>query len=114
MEWLSDFVSLFFPPLCCGCKSVLNKQEKFICLKCFYSLEETNYHLLKDNPLHRYFLHAPSVKAVTSLYHYKKETEVQDILHGIKYKGREDAAFYLGRIAGERIKSVSDFACEAL
>ncbi|MFO7924424.1 MAG: ComF family protein [Bacteroidales bacterium] len=104
-----DFINLFFPPLCAACNAVLVKQEQHICTGCLYNLPKTNFHLDRDNPMAQLFWGRVRVEAAASLYYFEKGSKCRKILHQIKYRGKKELAFFLGKIYGFELSRKGKF-----
>jgi ComF family protein len=97
---LADLLSLFFPPVCAGCGSVLNSAEKSVCTCCMSSLPRTDFHLQKDNPVERIFWGRVEVKKASAFCWFGQESKVQQLIHELKYRGKKEIGFLLGEIYG--------------
>ena len=104
-----DFVSLIYPNICMACNFSLTKGEECICTKCRYQLPQTNYHLQYDNPLEKYFWGRITVKKVAAYYYFNKGTNVQRLLHRLKYEGRREIGVNIGKLYGHKLKDVDSF-----
>lgn len=102
-EYLTDFVGLFFPSLCCACGQHLVKGEHILCLACHHDLPFTHFHLMDDNVVAKRFWGRVPLHAATSLVHFQKGSKVQQLVHHLKYKGREDVGVYLGQMLGKQL-----------
>ncbi len=98
-----NLLSFFYPKSCVSCNNALQQNEKQLCLNCMLHLPETNYHLYIENPLKNIFSGRVRVENVASLLFYKKENQVQKILHSLKYKGNKYLGEYLGIYYGEKL-----------
>jgi ComF family protein len=105
MPFWYDFVSLLFPRVCASCGNTLLKHEKCICHFCLTHLPRTDYHLHADNPAARLFWGRVDVGAVTSCFYFHKGSRVQHLVHGLKYKGKQETGTFLGRMYGHVLKS---------
>lgn len=105
---MTDFLSLFFPPLCINCEEPLLKKEGFFCLDCFLKLPKTNYHLIEENlAVERFSGKIPLVRA-TSYFYYNKEGMAQKAIAEIKYKGNQKLGRWLGSLLAKEL-SATDF-----
>ena len=108
-RYITDFVSLFFPDVCLGCKRSLLSQEKFICTHCNYSLPYTGFHLEKDNQAAKKLWGRVSLENVVSCFYFTHGSHVQEIMHSIKYRNRPEVARFLGRRYGVELASAELF-----
>ncbi len=105
---LSDFFQLFYPNTCASCGSKLITNEKVICTLCLADLPRTNFHNQQNNPVSQIFWGRVNIQNATALFRFQKESRFQELLHLLKYKGRQDVGFELGRQLGFDLKS-SDY-----
>jgi len=97
----SDFLSLIFPDTCIGCNNPLVKGEKLLCIKCKFSLPETNYHLEEINDLHKRFAGKIAINRAFAYLTYIKDGLGQKIIYTIKYKGVKEGASLMGELYGQ-------------
>lgn len=109
MSYLSDFVSLFFPPLCYTCNNPLLKNETNICTECLYHLPRTKFHLLPDNPVEQIFWGRVKIESATALYFFNKGSKYQKLIHLLKYKGKTDIGTLLGLQLGNELNESKKF-----
>ncbi len=102
---LKDFFDLVFPQCCITCNSLLNQQEKYLCISCKESLPTTELHLTIDNFLSQRFKGRVPFVNCWSYLHFSKNSKTQKILHQLKYKGQENLSFHLGRWYATDLKS---------
>ena len=108
----SDFLSLIFPDTCIGCDSPLVKGEKLLCIKCKFSLPETNYHLQKTNDLHKRFAGKVAINRAFAYLTYIKDGLAQKIIYTIKYKGVKEGASLMGELYGQYLLSEANLKQE--
>ncbi len=109
LKYADDFLSLFFPDVCCGCGQALVKDETVICTECLYQLPFTNFHLQEDNPVARQIWgRFPFVYAGACLY-FHQHSIVQQLIHRLKYNNKQEAGRLIGRIYGRQIKEQAAF-----
>jgi ComF family protein len=94
---LNDFLSLFFPFTCDACNDRLLNNESLICARCLYNLPKTNYHLEKNNPVAQIFWGRVEIENATALYFYNKGSKFQKLIHKLKYNGKKEIGFELGK-----------------
>jgi ComF family protein len=109
----SGLLHLFYPRLCEGCRKPLVKGEDVICIRCETFLARTNYHHIQENETaSRLSGRIPFVSA-TSFAYFAKDSLMQHLIHGLKYKGKEHIGVYLGRELGRSIGSL-DWQIDAI
>jgi len=109
MNYLADFLALFYPKYCYGCNSSLVKDEKCLCLQCLADLPKTNFHLQKNNPVEMLFAGRVPVFRATAFYSFRKEGIIQHLVHQLKYKGKREIGNYLGYLFGQSLMKDEDF-----
>jgi ComF family protein len=100
---LNSLLDLVYPKLCVCCGGVLMEGEENICLTCLYTLPRS---LEKDyitNKVMDIFLGRVRLEKAFSWCHFEKETSVQNILHHIKYKDKDNFARQMGEIMASEI-----------
>ncbi len=102
-NFLSDFVSLFYPELCAACGNNLYKGEDVICTYCKVNFPYTNFHLQEDNPLIRLFWGRVEIDAASAFVYFRKNSKVQHLLHQLKYKGRTEVGTKMGLLYGNQL-----------
>jgi ComF family protein len=103
-NWFVDFFHLFYPNICAACGERLITQEKVICTRCLVDLPRTNFQYDHDNPVSQLFWGRVNVQNATALFRFQKGSRFQDLLHLLKYKGRQDVGEELGRQLGFELK----------
>lgn len=105
LNLLTDFFSILFPDLCAACGNSLWKYESVVCTKCDFHLPRTGFHLDAENPVTDIFAGRIRPSFATSFLYFNKGSHVQKLVHQLKYKGRKDVGFWLGRQAGNDFKT---------
>lgn len=101
---LNNLLNLFFPRLCLVCNTPLQGGEEHICLQCLSSLPRTGFDYLEENPTcHLLAGKAPICHAVAFL-RFDKGSQVQQLIHELKYYGNKEIGFRLGRMAGQHYR----------
>lgn len=93
---LSSLINLFFPKTCHACNTILTDNELGICVVCRHELPLTNYHFERPETVKKIFYGRVRLEAATPLFYFHKSGRVQQLLHHLKYNGKED----IGRIFG--------------
>ncbi len=106
---LPSLLELFLPQYCCGCMQRLSPGEHILCLRCLSELPETHFHLYSDNPVARKLTGRVSFENATASYYFHKSSIVQNIIHHFKYKGKEKAAFFMGKLMGKMLQTSTGF-----
>src|SRR6478735_4981579 len=103
MSILSDFVSLFFPNSCLGCKEALVKGEEVLCTHCLAELPRTNYHLQEGNPIQERLFGRLDVKHAWAFLKFRKSGIVQHLLHQLKYNNHPEVGVRIGMLFGKEL-----------
>jgi ComF family protein len=106
---LNDFISLIFPQVCASCGNSLYKNEQTLCTYCVYHLPKTNFHLNNDNPIAKIFWGRVAIESAGAFYGFNKGGRVQHIIHQLKYKGRKEVGFAVGKLYGYELKMCDSF-----
>ena len=101
---IEDLLYLFFPSACVACGTGLVQQEQVICTTCRFKLPQTNYHKWIGNPMEKHFWGRVNFEKAIAYLYFGKETRVQELLHHLKYKGRDDVGTYIGELYGSDLK----------
>jgi ComF family protein len=102
-------MSLLFPEICTACKGALMDGETLLCLDCRVHLPRTNFHQVHDNPVNRLFYGRVPLAAATSLFYFKKQSKVQNLVHGLKYKSQKELSNQLGNMIGADLRSAEPY-----
>lgn len=102
---LKSVINLFFPKVCYACQKHLYDNEHDICVSCRNDLPVTNFHFNNDATVLKIFYGRVKVEKATALLRFEKKSLVQQLIHGLKYKGYEDIGLVLGDWLGEELKA---------
>lgn len=99
-ESLAGLIHLFYPKLCEGCGKPLVASEEVVCLSCALELPETNFSDIENNETAlRFAGRIPFIYATTYAY-FTEDGLLQHLLHGLKYKNKQEIGFFLGKQLG--------------
>lgn len=107
--FFSDMFSVLFPDYCPGCGKILPHPDSFLCVYCRNELPETTFHLHLDNPITKQLYGRCELFCATSLFYFHKDSVVQQLIHELKYKGKEQIGGWLGEWLGNKIKDTVTF-----
>jgi len=99
----SDLVDVIYPEACVGCHTPLVKNEDLICTACLTNLPRTGFELLPDNPLIRFFVGRCKFEKAASFLFFEKGGSTQNLLHALKYQGRDEVGKRLGHLAAKAL-----------
>lgn len=102
-RYFHDFLGLLYPEFCAACGKNLVDQEKVLCTQCLYELPRTNFHKQKDNALDQIFWGRVEILQVSSFFYFLKGSKYRKLIHQLKYKGRSDIGFELGKLYGAEL-----------
>ena len=98
--FFDDIRSVLQPRYCLHCGVPLLAHQSYLCLNCTAHLEETSFHLSPDNPLWQTLRHRCPIEGATSLFFFGKRNVAQDLIHNLKYKGKQEIGEWLGKWLG--------------
>jgi ComF family protein len=101
---LQQFINLIFPITCCACNEVLLKSEIILCTECMIQLPKAEIGFSNSQSLANRFAGKVKINEVYSYYKFVKGGKVQNLLHSLKYRNRQDVGLYLGEIFGQKLK----------
>jgi ComF family protein len=93
-------MDIIYPDLCLACSQPLQKHERILCLRCQLELPKTDYAEFPENPVAKKFWGKVPVANAMALYHFHKSSRIQNLMHALKYKGRQDVGIKLGNLLG--------------
>ncbi|MEO8516840.1 MAG: ComF family protein [Flavobacterium sp.] len=102
---LKKLLKLFYPKICSGCSEMLLENESAICLSCRHTLPLTNHLLTDENESFKKFYGRIPVEHTSSMLYYHKKGVVQQLIHKLKYKNRQEIGTLLGNWYVEDLKS---------
>ncbi|MGW8123420.1 ComF family protein [Roseivirga echinicomitans] len=97
---LNDFVALFFPNTCIGCRGSLPNGVQHICPTCQYDLPKTNNYKEDVPHIRQKLVGSIPFNHMLAYLHFQKKGIVQHVLHALKYNHKEDVGVLLGRWYG--------------
>ena len=106
---MKSLINLFFPKVCYACLDLLHDNEVIICVSCRHHLPVTNFHFNNDDAISKIFYGRALVENGTALFRFEKKGLVQQLIHGLKYKGYEQISPFLGDWLGGELKSIPNY-----
>lgn len=101
---LQAVLHLVYPICCYGCGKVLLEQEKVLCLTCQEMLPYIPASAAEHETASR-FTGRARLQHALSLAHYVKGGLLSYLLEELKYKGRQEVAFFLGKELASLLRS---------
>lgn len=105
-----DIRSVLQPRYCLHCGVPLLAHQLYLCLNCTAHLEETSFHLSPANPLWQALRLRCPIEGATSLFFFGKRNVAQDLIHHLKYKGKQEIGEWLGKWLGSYIATAAPFS----
>ncbi len=99
----SSLCQLFYPRFCASCGAGFQGEEEVLCLHCLMALPYTGHYQAGDNAALQIFTGRISVERASSFLYFTRNGIVQNLLHQLKYKDRQDIGLFLGRLLGEEL-----------
>ena len=109
LQYLEDFLGLFYPELCLACSKNLPPGNETVCVQCQYYLPKTEFHKDEDNPFVERFWGRIEIEGGAALYHFLKSSRTQKLIHNLKYKNRRQVGVNLGRLYGKTLRTANKF-----
>lgn len=106
---LSDLAYLFYPIYCAACDNPIYKNERVLCTSCRHRLPLGNFHKVNAKKIEKVFYGRAKVENATSLLVFEKDSLVQNLIHNLKYRGREEIGTELGIWLGHELSQSSDY-----
>jgi len=100
---LSDLAYLFYPIYCAACDNPLYKNERILCTSCRHKLPLGNFHKVNAKKIEKVFYGRVKIENATSLLVFEKDGLVQNLIHNLKYRGREEIGKELGIWLGQEL-----------
>lgn len=106
---LKAIFDLFFPKVCYACLNILNDNENTICVNCRHNLPITSFHFNNDDAVKKVLYGRAIIENGTALFRFEKKGLVQQLIHGLKYKGYETIGTALGNWLGGELKDLEAY-----
>lgn len=104
-----DLLSLIFPRECVGCNSIISVGQEWLCTNCLFDLPKVYSFSNSDNTVTKKLHNRFPFKYARSLFVFKKNNKVQDLLHLLKYYNSPLLAKFLGKKLGNILVSEKIF-----
>ena len=99
-------IDLFFPKVCAGCRSLLTPNEMALCTLCRHEMPLTQYHLDPENEAVKKFYGKIVIEHASAFLYFNKKGVVQELIHNLKYKGKEEIGTVLGNWYVQDLKKI--------
>lgn len=105
----TDFIRLFYPNLCMVCHNDLAEGESVICTSCLYHIPRTKYWYDSENPVAKIFWGRAFIQNACSFFFFSKGSRYRKLLHHLKYNGKKEVGFILGKEFGNELNRVESY-----
>ncbi len=105
-----DVLNIFYPRLCFTCQNLLLSSEDIICHNCLSQLAFTHFDFKSGNPVHQRLSTIVPVEKATSLFLFDKAGVVQEMIHQLKYEGKQEIGKLIAEITGNFFDEKSLFS----
>ena len=96
----NEIFDLFLPRLCIACTNKLENDEQFICNQCFSKIELATNVRIKEE-FNRKFRRDNFISNFYSAFVFHDDSEIQKLIHSLKYEQNYLLGIYLGRKTGQ-------------
>lgn len=110
LKFLQSILNLFYPKQCLHCHRHLLADEVLLCSACRHHLPETGFCERTDNPVETIFKGRVPIIQATALLFFRKKGISQELIHHLKYKGRQDVGVFFGKWMGAELKQSKRFS----
>jgi ComF family protein len=102
-------LNIFFPKVCYACLVALGDHEDTICVDCRHDLPVTNFHFDNNDAIEKVLYGRAKIENGTALFRFEKKGIVQQLIHGLKYKGYQNIGFVLGNWLGAELQELAAY-----
>jgi ComF family protein len=101
----SNIIKLIYPKLCTHCQQQNDGSNMFLCLDCLRTMPLIgDYH--PNNETEKIFWGRFDFGYAYSLLYFQKDNMAQNMIHDLKYKGREEVGEYIGYQLGKQLEQI--------
>jgi ComF family protein len=101
-----SLANLLFPKTCTGCNGLLLESEQELCTGCRHDMPFTLHHLNANNETAKKFSGRLPLEHASSMIYFHKEGIGQQLIHNLKYRGRQPIGTLLGQWYVPDLKNV--------
>lgn len=103
---IKALLNLLFPKPCSGCNRTLLESEHLVCTHCRHDMPFTQHHLDDNNETAKKFRGRLPIEHASSVVYFHKEGIVQELIHNLKYRGKEEIGTLIGEWYAHDIKDI--------
>ncbi len=104
-----DLLNLFYPNICYGCQKPLLKSEDVLCSFCRHNLPIINIKNFENNEIINSFYGKIPIKKASSFLYFRRKSISQELIHQLKYKGKQNIGSFIGKWFGSTLKETDFF-----
>jgi len=101
----NDFLSIIYPHCCAACEDAYALEGDHFCLRCRTKISNTDHFENEENELLIRLAGRVETQHGAALFKFIKEGIIQEVVHKIKYKGRDDLIYSFGQQFGAKLLS---------
>jgi ComF family protein len=102
-------LNVLFPKICAVCKEPLLKGQEVLCAECIHSLPLTLFHKTGSEMLKNKFYGRFLVQNATALINFQKRGITQELLHNLKYRGKNEISSFFGKWLGAELAEIPTY-----
>lgn len=103
-NWSADLSHLIYPSTCLVCENEVVAETDLLCVSCYGNLHFTHYEKFDEpSDLDQVFWGRVPLENTCALLCFQKNSGTQNILHAIKYAGKQKLAFEMGALFGQKL-----------
>lgn len=87
--------------------------EEQLCLYCLCHLPHTGFYKETPNPVEQLLIDREKLVCATAFLYYEKGSQVQRLIHALKYDNNKELGYLLGRQAAQELKEAGHPICQA-
>ncbi len=102
-------LNVLFPRVCGGCHKKLLKGEHTLCASCLHALPILAHHASGSTAMKAVFYGRVPIAQATALLKFNKKGITQELLHSLKYRGREHIGVFFGKWLGAELAEIESY-----
>lgn len=103
-NWSADLSHLIYPASCLVCEDEVIAESNQLCVSCFSNLHFTHFEKFDEpSELDQVFWGRVPLVNTCALLRFQKNSGTQNILHAIKYAGKQKLAVEMGALFGQKL-----------
>ncbi len=109
LRWLQQLLDVALPNICPGCTQHRPPRGQWLCLSCEARLPLTDFHRFSENRVTDRLWGRIPLEAATAMLLFRKDGIAQNLIHHLKYKGRQDVGYQLGKRYGYLLRQQAPY-----